>query len=131
MYNEKEKQGIEYMFYSNIEELEALHPVENGNWNKEILKEYLIQSCNCRFAAYVDGVMERYEKDETLADLLFDILLSDACDGSDSQMGAAKYIARMDRGLLKNKKELLLQAQKNEVYWKRPFRDETYLEWFV
>ena len=53
-----------------------------------------------------------------LAELLFDILLNDELDGSDCQMGAAYYIARLNKELFKKKKELLLQVQKNEVEWK-------------
>lgn len=117
------------MYFRNLDELRALQPMENKTWNKESLKEYLIQSCNCNFVEFVDLFMEKYKKDEILADLLFDFLLNDDYDGSDSQIGAAKYIARMDREVLRNKKDLLLQAQKNEVYWKRPFRDEEFLEW--
>lgn len=44
-------------------------------------------------------------------------------------MGAAKYIARLDREVLKKNRELLLKAQQNEIEWKRPFHNEEYLEW--
>lgn len=56
-------------------------------------------------------------------------LLNDDFDSLDSQLGAAYYIATLDKELLKNKKDLLLQAQKNEVEWKRPFQCDKYLEW--
>ncbi len=117
------------MYFRNWEELEKLCPVQNKTWNKELLEEYLIQSCNSRFTKPIDSFMAKYQKDEALAELLFDFLLNDVYDGSDSQMGAAKYIARMDKELLRRKKNLLLQAQKNEVVWKRPFRTDEYLDW--
>ncbi len=46
-------------------------------------------------------------------------------------MGAARIISKMDRQLLQAKKELLLQAQSNEVYWKRPFPDAENLDWLL
>lgn len=116
------------MHFRDWEELSKFCPVENGVWNKEYLYEYLVQSCG-KFSKYIDEFMEKYLKDEALAELLFDFLLDDYYDGSDSQMRAARYIARMDKELLKKKRELLLKAQKNEVKWKRPFQDEEYLEW--
>lgn len=117
------------MYFKNQEELKALSPIEKGIWNKDILQEYLIMSCHRDFKDFVDAFMDRYRKDTALADLLFEFLLNDDYDGSDSQMGAARYLAKMDREVLRSRKDLLLQAQQNEVYWKRPFRDETYLEW--
>ena len=53
--------------------------------------------------------------------MLFSFLLDDYYDGSDCQMGAARLISKLDRQMLRTKKELLLKAQENEVYWKRPF----------
>ena len=64
-----------------------------------------------------------------LLDLLFDILLDDDYDGSDAQIGAAYYISKLDKSVLKMKKEKLLQAQKNDVFWKRPFSKNDNLKW--
>ena len=116
------------MYFENWEELKKLCPVDNGIWDKEILYEYLVWSCNKYFVSDIDRFMEKYQNDEALAELLFEFLLNDAYDGSDSQAGAAKYVARLDKELLRKKKEFLLQAQKNEVEWKRPFHDEYYLD---
>ena len=80
-------------------------------------------------SGYIDTFMEKYQNDEVLAGLLFDFLLDDYYDGSDSQMGAAKYIARLDREVLKKNRELLLKVQQNEIEWRRPFHNEEYLEW--
>ena len=117
------------MYFRDWEELSRLCPIENGIWNKEILYEYLVQSCFLHLTEFIDEFMEKYQKDEALAELLFDFLLDDNYDGSDSQIGAAKYIARLDREILIKNKELLLKAQDNEVEWKRPFHNEGYLEW--
>lgn len=117
------------MYFRNFDEFKAMQPVKNGIWNKEILKEYLIQSCNRNFKEFIDEFMADYQKDEMLADLLFEFLLNDDYDGSDSQMGAARYIGKMDKALLRSKKDLLIQAQKNEVHWKRPFPHGERLEW--
>lgn len=56
-------------------------------------------------------------------------LLDDNYDGSDCQMGAAYYIAKLDKEILKSKKDLLLQVQENDVDWKRPFPANEHLEW--
>ena len=119
------------MYFKSWEELKALCPMENGTWNKDALEEYLIQSCHSGFSKEIDGFMAEHQGDEALAELLFSFLLDSAYDGSDCQMGAACYIARMERALLRKKRDLLLQAQQNEVYWKRPFRDSENLEWLT
>ncbi|MDE7222498.1 MAG: hypothetical protein K2O34_01800 [Acetatifactor sp.] len=110
------------MHFKDWEELSKLCPLESGIWNKEKLYEYLVQSCY-HLSDHIDAFMEKYQKDEALAGLLFDFLLDDYYDGSDSQMGAAKYIARLDRELLKKNRESLLRAQENEAAWKRPFHN--------
>ena len=118
-----------YTYFETLEELKACCPIESGIWNQEILKGYMIYKCVSGFEQYIDEFMAEYQSDETLAELLFDFLLNEDYDGSDCQIGAAIYISRMDRELLRRKKELLLQAQKNEVYWKRPFPDDALLDW--
>ena len=93
------------MYFSSPEELSKIVPVCDGIWNKE------------------------YLNDENLVDLLFEFLLDDDYDGSDSQMGAAWILGKMDKNLLKSKKQLLFKAQSNEVYWKRPFPADEELDW--
>lgn len=112
------------MYFRSWEELKKLCPIKNGKWNKEILYEYLVWSCNKNFRDYIDNFFQKYQQDEKLAELLFDFIFNDEFDGSDSQMGAARYIARLDKELLKKNKDLLMMAQENEVKWKRPFIDE-------
>lgn len=120
------------MYFSSPEELKNIIPICDGVWNKDFLYEYLVWSCNIRFVAYIDRFFSDYLNDENLADMLFSFLLDDYYDGSDSQMGAARLISKLDRQLLEAKKELLLKAQENEVYRKRPFPPGTEnLDWLL
>jgi len=118
------------MYVHSPEELKRMIPICDGIWNKDDLYEYLVMSCNMDFEEYMNRFFDDYLDDENLADMLFSFLLDDAYDGSDSQMGAARLIAKLDRRVLQAKKELLLKAQENEVYWKRPFPPgEDGLDW--
>ncbi len=117
------------MYFSSSEELKRIIPIRDGIWNKDYLYEYLVWSCNIRFQEYINRFFSGYLNDENLADMLFSFLLDDDYDGSDCQMGAACLISKLDRQLLQAKKELLLKAQGNEVYWKRPFSDTENLDW--
>lgn len=116
------------MYFHSPEELKEIVPVCSGVWNRDYLYEYLVWSCSIQFEAYIDRFFDGYLHDERLADMLFSFLLSDDYDGSDSQMGAARLISRMDRRILRQKKELLLKAQGSEAAWKRPFPDAEDLE---
>lgn len=119
------------MYYSTWEELQKVCPIVDGTWDKERLYEYLVQSCY-QFSEQIENFFMEYRNDEKLADLLFSFLFDDDYDGSDSQIGAARVISRMDHQLLRKKKDLLLKAQASEVYWKRPFPpflNDEYLEW--
>lgn len=116
------------MYISSLEELRKIEPIKNGKWKKKNLYEYLVWHCSETFQPYISGFFEKYRSDEKLLDLLFDFLLNEEYDGSDCQMAAAVLIGKMDKQLLKQRKELLLQAQKNDVLWKRPFPDEN-LDW--
>lgn len=118
-----------YTYFKDLEALKACCPIKNGAWNQEILKGHMIYTCVKGFKDYIDEFMAKYQKDEALVELLFDFLLNEDYDGSDCQIGAAIYIARMDRELLRRKKDLLLQAQNNEVFWKRPFQEDESLDW--
>lgn len=115
--------------FLNWEQLQKYAPVQNGIWNKQYLYEYLVQSCHCCFQKQISQFFNNYKCDEVFADLLFDILLDDDYDGSDAQIGAAYYISKLDKSVLKMKKEKLLQAQKNDVFWKRPFSKNDNLKW--
>lgn len=117
------------MYFHSPEELKKIIPICDGVWNKDYLYEYLVWSCNTDFEEYINRFFSDYLNDENLADMLFSFLLDDDYDGSDSQMGAAYLISRLDRQVLRAKKELLLKAQENEVYWKRPFPDAESLDW--
>ena len=117
------------MQFEDWQELKQLCPIIDGTWNEEFLREYLVQSCNRNFSKQIETFFLEYRNDGQLADLLFSFLLNDDYDGSDAQMGAAYFISKLDKQLLKTRKALLLKAQKNEVYWKRPFPQDAHLEW--
>ena len=119
------------MYASSPEELKKIIPICDGVWNKDYLYEYLVWHANIKFTDYIDRFFDNYLHDENLADVLFSFLLNADYDGSDSQMGAARILSKMDRQLLQAKKELLLQAQGNEVCWKRPFLDAKDLDWLL
>lgn len=114
-------------------DLRRRYPLREGAWDRDRLKEYLIQLChtssNEPLKRFLHQFFSKYRSDEALADLLFAFLLDDSYDGSDCQMGAAQVIASLDRDLLRKKRELLLLAQQNEVYWKRPFPPGKDLSW--
>ncbi len=116
------------MYYSTWEEWQEVCPIVDGTWDKERLYEYLVAGCH-QFSKQIETFFMGYRKDENLADLLFSFLFDEDYDGSDSQMGAARVISGMDHQLLRKKKDLLLKAQKNEVFWKRPFPHDEHLEW--
>ena len=117
------------MYFTTWDELKKRCPVVDGRWNAEFLYEYLVASCNQSFSMQIDTFFMEYQNDEKLVELLFSFLLDEDYDGSDSQMGAARQLSKMDRQLLKKKKDLLLKAQSNEVFWKRPFPHNEHLEW--
>ncbi len=116
------------MYYKTWEDLQKDCPIIDGMWDKERLYEYLVQSCY-QFSEQIETFFMEYQNDEDLADLLFSFLFDDDYDGSDSQMGAAYVLRKMNRQLLRKKRDLLLKAQTNEVDWKRPFPHDEHLEW--
>lgn len=85
------------MYCENWEVPERDCPLKDGKWDKEALYEYLVWSCSKKFRQPLDDFFSRYQGDRELARLLFDFLLDDEYDGSDCQMGAAYYIAKLDR----------------------------------
>ena len=101
----RNRKGEEKMHFENWEELEKISPITNGNWNKDFLYEYLVRSCDGKFAERLDAFFMKHRNDAVLAGLLFDFLLDEAYSGSDCQKGAAYYIARLDKELLRNEKE--------------------------
>lgn len=117
------------MRYETWEALRRDCPLREGVWDWERLKEYLIQSCHVRFARPLEAFFAGHREDEALADLLFDFLLCGDYDGSDCQIGAAQVIRGLDRAVLRKKRAQVLQAQENEVFWKRPFGAEDDLSW--
>ena len=102
------------------EDLEKITPYTNGVWDKENLIEYLIWKCDRRFSTWIDEYFSSYLNDWQLAELLFDIVLDDDFDGFDARMSAAYFISQLSEDILKEKKDLLIKAQENEVEACRP-----------
>ena len=100
------------MYSESWNDLEKICPLENGTWNKERLYEYLVKSCYRNYKDWLDNFFAQYKYDEALAELLFSFLLDEDFDGSESQIDAAYYIGKLDKKLLRKKKDLLLLAQK-------------------
>lgn len=117
------------MRFNSWDELKKEAPFCNGAWDKNKLQEYLIQTNNQNFHLQIDRYFAQFQQDGDLADMLFDFLLNEDYDGSDCQIGAAYYIGRLDKSVLKKRKTLVLRAQANEVFWRRPFQTDDYLEW--
>lgn len=111
-------------------ELKQNIPYSNGEWNQKYLYEYLVQ-VNYDGLDYIvlDFFKTHYDDKELARILLQDFLLDDGYDGSDSQLGAAVILRRMDKSALAANKELVLLAQQNEVYWKRPLAEDDDLSW--
>ena len=117
------------MRFQSWDDLKNEAPFLGGKWDINKLIEYLIQSCSQKFTVQINAYFSRFQNDGDLADLLFSILLDEDYEGSDCQIGAAYYIAQLEQGILKERKELVLQAQENEVLWRRPFQTDEYLTW--
>lgn len=92
------------MYYQNWSELKKFNPVKDGKWDQELLYEYLVSSCYKNFRQPLNDFFSSYQNDEALAELLFDFLLNEEYDGSESQIGAAFYLSKFDKTILKRKK---------------------------
>ncbi|MDE6781148.1 MAG: hypothetical protein K2J40_06800 [Ruminococcus sp.] len=109
--------------YSNmIQYLKENPPYTADGWNKENLYNYLVYSCCLDTQAYIDKYFENYTGSEDLLKMLFDFLLDDNYDGSDSQISAAYYTAHMDSRLLEKYSNLLAEAGKNPVAARNPLK---------
>lgn len=107
-------------------------PYADGKWNTEHLYEYLVK-VNYGSDNIALRFFRQHLDDEELARILLeDFLLNDAeYESSESQLGAAVVLRMMNRNALKANKELVLKAQKNEVYWKRPCNNADDLKWLL
>lgn len=117
------------MYFDSWSDLSREAPFHDGKWDEGKLREYLIQSCDQRFRQQIKLYFARFRKDGALADLLFECLLNEDYDGSDCQIGAAYFIRRLDRDGLRERRALVLKAQENDVFWRRPFQTDDYLSW--
>lgn len=69
------------------EELERNCPLRDRTWDKALLYEYLVWSCYRDVEEQLHSFFEKHKRDERLADLLFEFLLDEDYDGSESQIG--------------------------------------------
>lgn len=109
--------------------LELNVPFSNDEWNIQYLYEYLVE-VNYGTNNIALKFFNKHLANAELAGILIkEFLLNEDYDGSESQLGAAVILRRMDRNALKANKELVLLAQKNEVEWKRPCDENDNLDW--
>lgn len=111
-------------------ELKQNIPYSNGEWDQKYLYEYLVQ-VNYDGLDYIvlDFFKTHYDDKELARILLQGFLLDDTYEGSESQIGAVFILRQMDKSALAANKELVLLAQQNEVYWKRPLAEDDDLSW--
>ena len=115
-------------FLQNKEkELRVNVPCVDGVWNKEYLHEYLVYLNYGGINEYIEEFFCQYLQSEMLCKLLLDFLLDDYYDGSEALIGAVLVLCKMDKSVIVKYKDSVLSAQKNEVEWKRPFKEP--LDW--
>lgn len=114
--------GIRMNYIDYLNYLKENPPFNDGEWDKEKLYQYLVYSCCSDTKDYLNKYFAEYTHDENLLKLLFDFLLDDDYDGSDSQMSSAYYIAKMDKALLEKYSGLLEEAGKNPVSARNPLK---------
>ena len=124
--------GYEDYRTQKAKELKQNIPYSNGEWNHKYLYEYLVK-VNYNDLCYIpfDFFKPHFDDKELARILLQDFLLDDSYDGSESQLGAAVIIRMMDRSALIANKDLVLLAQQNEVYWKRPLAEDDDRSWLT
>ena len=107
-------------------------PLINNEWIIPFLYEYLVEvNYDHERENIALKFFEQHLSDIQLAKILLEeFLLNDSYDGSESQLGAA-VILKMDKSALVANKDLVLEAQKNEVFWKRPCDENDDLSWLI
>ena len=122
--------GYEDYRTQKAKELKQNIPYSNGEWNHKYLYEYLVE-VNYNDLCYIpfDFFKPHFDDKELARILLQDFLLDDSYDGSESQLGAAVILRMMDRSALIANKDLVLLAQQNEVFWKKPCAEDDDLSW--
>lgn len=117
------------MHFASWDDLKKEAPFCDGAWDMDKLKEYLIYVNYKGFDLPIRLYFARFREDGALADLLLEFLLDDDYEGSEAQIGAAYFLGRMDRAVLRERRAGVLKAQESPVFWRRPFQTEDYLEW--
>lgn len=110
----------------NVNELLRKNPVKaDGNFDKEIIKEYLANT-------YTLGMREKLDKyflnnlsnEELLVTILNILLEKNNKNDEKAKMGAAFYISKFEKDLLIKYKSKIIDAQKNEEDILKPFRNK-------
>lgn len=100
------------------------NPKTETGWDRQRLCLYLEKSCEEAYTLQLQEYFRIYRKNEALVDMLFAILLDITEEQENAQLAAAYYISQMDKTILRNRTEQLLQAQASPIRWKRPFLDD-------
>lgn len=124
------------MSYYQIQREEKLLrniPLINTEWIIPFLYEYLVEvNYDHERENIALKFFDQHLSDIQLAKILLEeFLLNDSYDGSESQLGAAVILRKMDKSALVANKDLVLEAQKNEVFWKRPCDENDDLSWLI
>ena len=108
-------------------------PLINNEWIIPFLYEYLVEvNYDHERENIALKFFEQHLSDIQLAKILLEeFLINDSYDGSESQLGAAVILRKMDKSALVANKDLVLEAQKNEVFWKRPCDENDDLSWLI
>ena len=108
-------------------------PLINNEWIIPFLYEYLVEvNYDHERENIALKFFEQHLSDIQLAKILLEeFLLNDSYDGSESQLGATVILRKMDKSALVANKDLVLEAQKNEVFWKRPCDENDDLSWLI
>lgn len=108
-------------------------PLINNEWIIPFLYEYLVEvNYDHERENIALKFFEQHLSDIQLEKILLEeFLLNDSYDGSESQLGAAVILRKMDKSALVANKDLVLEAQKNEVFWKRPCDENDDLSWLI
>ncbi len=108
-------------------------PLINNEWIIPFLYEYLVEvNYDHERENIALKFFDQHLSDIQLAKILLEeFLLNDSYDGSESQLGAAVILRKMDKSALVANKDLVLEAQKNEVFWKRPCDENDDLSWLI
>ena len=105
-----------------IDELACMSIKCNGNYNEDLIREYLIFSSYAGVGEELLNFFKQNINDENLLKVLFRILLDESEDYSnDARYSAAKMISLFNSDILKKYKKELYHAQNYNINNLKPF----------